>query len=98
MAPVVDALLEPQPFISPADPSPGPVYAPFAPLNMAKMANAAFERNKNYFLSYKNINQACFRMLDELVPNQFKVTNTPLLIGWNASMSIPDILKQMEGS
>jgi hypothetical protein len=56
MAPTLYALLEPQAFVVPADPSPGLVYAPFAPPNTVKMADAAFERNKNYFLSYKNIN------------------------------------------
>jgi hypothetical protein len=96
MAPEMYALLKPQPFVVPADPSPGPVYSPFAPLNTVKMADAAFERNKNYFLSYKNINQACYLMLNELVPNQYKVSNTPRLIEWNASMFIQDILNQME--
>jgi hypothetical protein len=97
MAPAVYTLLKPQPFVVLADPSPGPVYAPFASPNTVKMANAAFKRNKNYFLSYKNINRGCFRMLDELVPNQYKVSNTPALIKWNALMSIQDILNQMEG-
>jgi hypothetical protein len=55
-----------------------------------------FERDKNYFVSYKNINHACFRMLDELVPNQYKVSYTPALIGWNATMSIQFILNQLE--
>jgi hypothetical protein len=36
-------------------------------------------------------------MHNELVPNQFKVSNTPALIRWNALMSIQDILDQMEG-
>ncbi len=98
MAPSVYALLEPQAFVVPADPGPNPVYVLFAPPNTVKMSNATFKRNKNYFLSYKNINQACFCMLDELVPNQYKVSNTQELIGWNASMSIQDILNQMEGS
>jgi hypothetical protein len=97
MDPVVYALLEPQAFVVPADPGPGPVYALFAPPNTVKMANAAFKRSKNYFLSYKNINQACFHVLDEFVSNQYKVSNTPAIIGWNALMSIQDILSQMEG-
>ncbi len=97
MAPTVYTLLEPQAFVVPADPGQGLVYAPFAPPNTVKMADATFKRNKNYFLSYKNINQACFCMLDELVPNQYMVSNTPALIGWNALMSIQDIPNQMEG-
>jgi hypothetical protein len=35
-------------------------------------------------------------MLDELVPNQFKVSNSPTLLGWNPTMSIELILTQME--
>jgi hypothetical protein len=62
------------------------------------MIDANFEREKNYFISYKNIYRACFRMLDELVPNPFKVSNTPALLGWNMTMSIEFILGQMESS
>ncbi len=35
-------------------------------------------------------------MLDELVPNQYKLSNMPALIGWNATMSIQFILNQSE--
>jgi hypothetical protein len=35
-------------------------------------------------------------MLDNLVPNQFKVSNTPTITGWNATMLIQVILNQME--
>ncbi len=35
-------------------------------------------------------------MLDELVSDQFKVSNVPTLPGWNASMSIMDMLDQLE--
>ncbi len=35
-------------------------------------------------------------MLNELLPNQYKVLNTPALIGWNATMSIQFILNQLE--
>jgi hypothetical protein len=44
---------------------------------------------------YRNIQRACFRMLDELVSNQFKVSNIPTLTGWNASMSIMNMLDQL---
>ena len=40
-----------------------------------KMADAIFLRNKNYYLPYKNINRACFKMLDENVQPQYKVSN-----------------------
>ncbi len=96
MAPNVYALLKPTPFVIPTDPGAAPVYTLFAPPATMKMVNAAFEQDKNYFLSYKNINRACFHMLDNLVPNQFKVLKNPMLTGWNVSMSIQDILYQME--
>jgi hypothetical protein len=48
------------------------------------------------FLSYMNINRACFRMLDDSVPIQFKVSNVSTLTGWNASMSIQEILTQLK--
>ncbi len=35
-------------------------------------------------------------MLDELVPNQYKVLNNPSLIRWNATMSIQFILNQFK--
>jgi hypothetical protein len=35
-------------------------------------------------------------MLDNIVLNQFKVSNTPTLTGWNATMLIQVIITQME--
>ena len=35
-------------------------------------------------------------MLDELVSDQFKVSNIPTLTGWNTSMSIMNMLNQLE--
>ncbi len=37
-------------------------------------------------------------MLDDSVPIRFKVLNIPNLTGWNASMSIQEILNQLETS
>jgi hypothetical protein len=37
-------------------------------------------------------------MLDENIADQFKVSNLPALIGWNASMSIRKILKKLDGT
>jgi hypothetical protein len=98
MSPTVYSLLEPTAFKVPIDPGPSATYTPFAPPATIKMIDAAFERDKNYFLSYKNIYRACFRMLDDLVPPLFKVSNVPALLGWNTTMSIESIMSQMEGS
>ncbi len=54
-------LLEAVPFAISINPGDTPIYTQFAtPLHM-KMADAIFLRNKNYYLSYKNINHACFK-------------------------------------
>jgi hypothetical protein len=98
MSPTIYALLEPTAFRVPVDPGPSATYTPFAPPATIKMIDAAFERDKNYFLSYKNIYRACFRMLDGLVPASFKVSNVPALLGWNTTMSIESIMNQMESS
>ncbi len=37
-------------------------------------------------------------MLDETISNQFKVSNTPNLTGWNSTMMIRVILEQLEAS
>jgi hypothetical protein len=63
-----------------------------------KMADAIFLRNKNYYLSYKNINRTCFKMLDENVQPQYKVSNVTTMTGWNTTMSVRLILEQLEGS
>jgi hypothetical protein len=62
------------------------------------MIDATFLRDKNYFLSYKNIARACFRMFDANIAAQFKVSNTPLLMGWNSTIPIVEILDQLQDS
>jgi hypothetical protein len=92
------ALLEPLAFVVPVDPGPSAIYTPFTPPETIKMIDATFERSKNYFLLYRNIYRACFRMLNDLVPPSFKVSNQPALLGWNTTMSIETIMSQMESS
>jgi hypothetical protein len=91
-------LIKPVAFTVPVNQGATPVYQSFAPPAMMKMVDYAFVRNKNYFLSYSNINRACFRMLDDSIPIQFKVSNIANLTGWNASMSIQEILTQLKTS
>ena len=59
---------------------------------------AAPTRNNNYFLSHKNIERACFRIFDANIGAQYKVSNNPTLTGWNSTMSIFDILTQLQDS
>ncbi len=98
MDPGLYALIEPVAFTVPLNPGASPVYQNFAPPAMMRMVDYTFKRNKDYFLLFSNINRACFRMLDDSVPIQFKVSNQPNLTGWNASMSIQDIMTQLEMS
>jgi hypothetical protein len=63
-----------------------------------KMTDKIFEGNKNYYLSFININRACFRMLNDNIADQFKVSNTPNMMGWNSSMTVCLILEQLENS
>jgi hypothetical protein len=96
LAPHVYALFEVTPFAVPPNPGPTVVYTLFAMLAAMKMIDDAFVCDWNYFKLLKTIHRACFCMLDELVPSQFKVSNTPTLTGWNSTMSIHEILTQLE--
>jgi hypothetical protein len=91
-------LLTGKTFIIPPDPGPTPIYPKWAAPTDAKTIEATFIRAKNYFLSYFYIHRACFRMLDETVSAQFKVSNNSNLTGWNATMSVLDILTQLQDS
>ncbi len=88
LAPMVYALLEPNPFQSPIDPGAVAVYTQFVTASMMKTADAIFTRAQNKWNLFRIIQRACFCMLDELVSDQFKVLNIPTLKGLNASMSI----------
>jgi len=59
MAPGLYSLIEPTAFTIPPNPGASPVYQNFAPPATMKMVDYAFERDKNYYLSYVNINRAC---------------------------------------
>jgi hypothetical protein len=69
ITPAMYLLLEPQPFVEPVNPGDTAIYPPFLPPSTIKMIDAAFTQDKNYFLSLRNINQACFKMLDNLISN-----------------------------
>jgi hypothetical protein len=96
--PAAYQLLTGQAFVIPANPGATAVYPQWAAPNEARTIDATFLRDKNYFLSYVNIHRACFRMLDANTANQFKVSNTPALTGWNATMSVLEILTQLQDS
>ncbi len=57
--------------------------------------NASFVRECNYWLSYLNIKQACYNMLNEHVKDVFKFSLVPDLMGWNPPMEITKIMDQL---
>jgi hypothetical protein len=54
-----------------------------------------FAWQKHYFLSWQNIERACFTALDASINNAFKVSSNPLIRGWHAGMSVHKILNQL---
>jgi hypothetical protein len=100
MDPATYLLLEGTAFTIPPNPGPTAIFPGRAGVAQTamKMIQATFDHNKNYYLSYKNITRACFCMLNFNVWDQFKVSNNPTLTGWNSTMSIIDILNQLQVS
>jgi hypothetical protein len=98
MDPIMYTLIKLSPFTAPPDLGDIPLYPNFASPQMLKTVEQLWDNPRNYYLLYINIIRACFCMLDENIPNQLKVSNDPTLIGWNPTMSIQLILKQLQNS
>jgi hypothetical protein len=90
------ALIEHQQFVTPLDPGASPLFPQFMTHQGIKTCEHLWENACNYYLSYINISRVCFRMLDKLVRDVYKVSNDPNLLGWNPTMSIQLILAQLE--
>jgi hypothetical protein len=75
MDPTTFLLLEGAAFTIPLDPGPTKIFPGGIAVarTVMKTTQATFDRAKNYFLSYKSITRACFRMLDANVSAQFNV-------------------------
>jgi hypothetical protein len=87
----------PIPFTIPTDPGPTPTNnVGFQSPQQMKTTKQLWENDRRYFLSYENIHRACFRLLDDLVRPEFKVSNIAGLQGWNSTMTIQAILAQLE--
>ncbi len=84
------------PFAVPYNPGDVPTLPSIAMPAAINIAERLFERDKTYFTSYKNIYHACFKMLNNNIANKFKLSTDPQLQGWNLTMSIQDILNQLE--
>ena len=57
--------------------------------------DAQFKRAKNYYDLYLNIRRAVFNILDVNIDNAFKVTNNPMLVGWNPLMEPREMFDQI---
>ena len=95
MDPALYVLPEPHAFVLPISRGRTAIYPQFSAPAQMKMIDNVFARNKNYYLSDMNINQACFHMLGKTVPNQYKLSNVPTWTGWNGSISTRNILDQL---
>jgi hypothetical protein len=107
MARELYALLTPTAFCLPTNPGPNVVYIQAIvnqgnvpdPIPLTRTEQAIFEmtftHHKHYFLSMRNIEQACFTALDSSINNAFKVSNDPAIQGWHAGMSCMFILDQL---
>ena len=98
MQPGLFALLDPLPFVMPGDPGAYPTYTQFASTSQIRMIDSDFKVRKNMYLTSTNIARAIFLMLTDCVPEQYRVSNTPGLSGWNQTMSINEILDQLEST
>jgi hypothetical protein len=104
MARELYALLTPMPFRTHNNPGPSAIYVRAlnpanpvpdpAPLTRTEQAmiDTTFAHHKHYFLSTRNIERACFTVLDLTINNAFKVSNDPAIQGWHAGMSVMFIL------
>jgi hypothetical protein len=99
MDPVIYGLIEPNPFVIPVNPGATSTYGPgFQTQQQMKTMEQIWANKRNYFLLYGNIHCACFRLLDDLVRREYKVSNIDGLTGWNSTMLIQEILAQLEGT
>jgi hypothetical protein len=103
----LNALLTPMPFCTPNNPKPSAIYVQAldptnpaldpAPLTQTEQAtiDTMFVHHKHYFLSMRNIERACFTILNSTINNAVKVSNDPAIQGWHAGMSIMFTLDQL---
>jgi hypothetical protein len=98
MDPTFYALIKNQQFVAPPDPGASPLYPQFTTPQGIKMYERLWKIEQNNCLLFINISRMCFRMLDKLVRDEYKVSNNPNLLGWNPMMSIQLILAQLKTS
>ena len=96
MQPALFALLDPTPFAVPVDPG---LYATYEQYDLApaiKMKDNLFKTNKHMYKTYINIKRAVFATISLVIPERFRTSNNPSITGWNQTMSVNDILDQLD--
>jgi hypothetical protein len=96
------ALLTIDPFCTPNNPGLAADYTRTDPADLTVLmhtkqatSNTAFACQKHYFHSMQNIEHACFTVLDASINDAFKVANNPNITGWQAGISVQEILDQL---
>jgi hypothetical protein len=74
-----------------------PMFVAQPTITQAEQAtiNACFSHGRNYWLSYMNIQQAVYNVLDDNIDNAFKVSNHPNLVGWIPAMELCNFFDQI---
>jgi len=90
--PIVDTQVDPV-----LDQTGEPTYQAQPAIGRAEQTtiDASFNRGKNYWKSYMNIQRAVFNCLDDGMNDAFKVSNNPALTGWNALMEPREMFDQI---
>ncbi len=74
-----------------------PTFVPLPVLDCVTQAmiGVSFDQARNYWLSYQNIKQACYNILDDSINDAFKFSPDPNLMRWNPSMEFIKIMDQL---
>ena len=94
--PALFSLIDPTPFVPPIDPGLYPTYGPYELAPGMKMADNLFKARKNMYTTYMNIKRSVFATITKVIPEQFRTSNNPSMTGWNQTMTINEILDQLE--
>ena len=61
-----------------------------------KMKDNLFKRRTNMYNTYINLKCAVYMTITIPVPEKFRISNNPSMSGWNQTMSINDIMDQLD--
>lgn len=94
--PAIWYLINATPFVPRTDPGLTAIYPQFALTPAIKMIDSQFKVDKNMYKTYANINRALYTLLTKCVGRQYQLSSTLGLSSWDPSMTIIDILAQLD--